>query len=231
VSTSVSLASILAITPEILLLLLAIIVLLYDHALKPTERRRIGLISAWGGFATLLVTLGIWIFLDQPSTEPVLYWGGMISQDLVTLVFRIMFLLAVMAVSLISMDSPGLQRGEYYALLLISTIGFSLMAASVDLIMIYLALETASISLYVLSDFTNKVYRSNEAGMKYFIYGAFATAVMLYGLSLLFGLTQETNIFEVARVVLQQPSAPVLLASALVVVGFGFKISAVPFHF
>ncbi len=230
-STLVSLESIFAITPEILLLLLAIIVLLYDHSLKPGERRTIGLISAWGGFATLLVTLGIWIFLDQPGAEPVLYWGGMISQDLVTLVFRIMFLLAVIAVSLISMDTPALQRGEYYALLLISTIGFSLMAASVDLIMIYLALETASISLYVLSGFTKKVYRSSEAGMKYFIYGAFATAVMLYGLSLLFGLTQETNIYEVARVVLQQPDAPVLLASALVVVGFGFKISAVPFHF
>jgi NADH-quinone oxidoreductase subunit N len=108
------------------------------------------------------------------------------------------------------------------------------MAASTDLIMLYIAMETAGISLYVLAGFTKGVYRSSEAGMKYFIYGAFATAVMLYGLSLLYGLTVETNIYEVARVIrdgLQDLDAAVLLATSLVVVGFGFKIAAVPFHF
>jgi NADH-quinone oxidoreductase subunit N len=158
----------------------------------------------------------------------------MISQDLYTLVFRVIFLIALLATCLISIDVKQLQRGEYFALLITATIGFSLMAASTDLIMLYIAMETAGISLYVLAGFTKGVYRSSEAGMKYFIYGAFATAVMLYGLSLLYGLTVETNIYEVARVIfqgLQEFDAAVLLATALVVVGFGFKIAAVPFHF
>lgn len=229
--TQITLSSILAIGPEIALLILAIIVLLYDKALKPTERRSLGLIMAWGSFVTLILMLALWLFFDEPSQEPASFWGGMIRFDLVSLVFRVMFLLALIVTCLISLDVKGLQRGEYYALLATSTIGFGLMAASGDLIMLYVALETASISLYVLADFTKKVYRSNEAGMKYFIYGAFATAVMLYGFSLLYGLTGQTNIDAVARALIQEPDAAVLLAASLVVVGFGFKISAVPFHF
>ncbi len=229
-----SLEAVLAIAPEICLLILAVIVLLYDHALKPSERRNPALITAWGTFVVLVITLGIWLFLDQPSNTPTQYWGGMISQDLYTLIFRLVFLVALLLTSLISIDVTRLQHGEYFALLITATIGFSLMAASTDLIMLYIALETAGISLYVLAGFTKGVYRSTEAGMKYFIYGAFATAMMLYGLSLLFGITTETNIYEVSRVIfqgLQELDAAVLLASALVVVGFGFKISAVPFHF
>jgi NADH-quinone oxidoreductase subunit N len=112
-----------------------------------------------------------------------------------------------------------------------ATIGFSLMAASSDLILLYVALETASISLYILTAFSRGVYRSSEAGVKYFIYGAFASAVMLYGLSLLYGMTGQANIYAVSMVIVQQPTASVLLATALVLVGFGFKVSAVPYHF
>jgi len=229
-----SLEAILAIAPEICLLILAVIVLLYDRALKPSERRNPALITAWGTFAVILITLGIWLILGEPSDTPTQYWGGMISQDLYTFIFRLIFLVALLLTSLISIDVGNLQRGEYFALLITATIGFSLMAASTDLIMLYVALETAGISLYVLAGFTKGIYRSTEAGIKYFIYGAFATAVMLYGMSLLFGITTETNIYEVSRVIfqgIQELDAAVLLASALVVVGFGFKISAVPFHF
>jgi len=229
-----SLEAILAIAPEICLLILAVIVLLYDRALKPSERRNPALITAWGTFAVILITLGIWLILGEPSDTPTQYWGGMISQDLYTFIFRLIFLVALLLTSLISIDVGNLQRGEYFALLITATIGFSLMAASTDLIMLYVALETAGISLYVLAGFTKGIYRSTEAGIKYFVYGAFATAVMLYGMSLLFGITTETNIYEVSRVIfqsIQELDAAVLLASALVVVGFGFKISAVPFHF
>jgi NADH-quinone oxidoreductase subunit N len=178
-----------------------------------------------------LVTIGLWFFFDEPGKIPVAYWGGMIRHDLMTFVFRIIFLIALMLTSLLSLDFPDVQRGEYYALLMTGTLGFSLMAASGDLIMLYVALETASISMYILAAFTGKIQRSNEAGLKYFIYGAFASAVMLYGFSLLYGLTQETGLVEVARAVVEQPDAAVLLASSLVIVGFGFKVSAVPFHF
>jgi NADH-quinone oxidoreductase subunit N len=177
-------------------------------------------------------------------------WGGMIRFDLVTLVFRVMFLAALMLTSLISLDVPRLQKGEYYTLLITATIGFSLMAASTDLIMIYVALETASISSYILAGFVTDDKRSSEAGMKYFVYGAFATAVMLYGMSLLYGITGQTNLYKIGELAMGLPSAAdmqqmvaeqvslvqgingvFLLAAVMIVVGFGFKISAVPFHF
>jgi NADH-quinone oxidoreductase subunit N len=155
----------------------------------------------------------------------------MIRYDQITLVFRVMFLIAALIVSLVSVDTEELQHGEFYALILMSTIGFSLMAAAGDLIMLYLALETASIPLYLLAGFAKDTGRSSEAGMKYFVYGAFASAIMLYGLSFIYGLTNETNLITVARAIVAQPDVPVLLAAVLVIVGFGFKISAVPFHF
>jgi NADH-quinone oxidoreductase subunit N len=233
VSSAITLESVLAIAPEIALIILAIFVLFFDRAVKPDQRRTLGLLTAWGGSIILLGTLALWYFFDQPSFEPILYWGGMIRQDLVTLVFRVMFLIALVITALLSLDVKNVQSGEYYGLLITATIGFSFMAASADLIMLYVALETASISLYVLAAYTKGVYRSNEAGMKYFIYGAFASAVMLFGLSYVYGLTGETNIYRILPA-LRAAAAPeyaVLVAAGLVIVGFGFKISAVPYHF
>jgi len=233
VSSTITLDSVLAISPEIGLIILAVLVLFFDRAVKPDERRSLGLLTAWGGFIILLGTLALWYFFDQPSAEPIMYWGGMIRQDLVTLVFRVMFLIALVITALLSLDMKNVQSGEYYALLITATIGFSLMSAASDLIMIFVALETASISLYVLAAYTKGVYRSNEAGMKYFIYGSFASAVMLFGLSYIYGLTGETNIYAIfpALRATASPDSTILLASAMVIVGFGFKISAVPYHF
>jgi NADH-quinone oxidoreductase subunit N len=242
------------------LLILLAIVLFYDRLIKPEERRRIGLVTAWGAFVALLLTLGLWLGLDEPNNltgiGESLVWGGMIRFDMVTLVFRVMFLVALMVTSLISLDVPRLQKGEYYALLITGTIGFSLMAASADLIMVYVALETASISSYILAGFVTNENRSSEAGMKYFVYGAFATGVMLYGMSLLYGITGQTNLYEIGRLAMDLPSpgeiqqmvqsgqvaaegvglvqginSVFLLSAVMIVVGFGFKISAVPFHF
>ncbi|MGD8587039.1 MAG: NADH-quinone oxidoreductase subunit N, partial [Chloroflexota bacterium] len=232
-SSAITLESMLAIAPEIALVILAVLVLFFDRAVKPNKRRSLGLMTAWGGLLILLGTLALWYFLDQPNTQPILYWGGMVRQDLVTLVFRVMFLIALVITALVSLDIEDVQSGEYYGLLITATVGFSFMAASADLIMLYVALETASISLYVLAAFTKGVYRSNEAGMKYFIYGAFASAVMLFGLSYVYGLTGETGIYQILAA-LGSSAAPdytILVAASLVIVGFGFKISAVPYHF
>src|SRR5690606_36786053 len=122
-----------------------------------------------------------------------------------------------------------LQRGEYFALVLTATIGFSMMAASSDMIRLYLALEAASISLYILAGFLTDKRRSVEAGMKYFIYGAFASAVLLYGFSLIYGLTGSSNIYDIAFVLRGVPipvntNAVLLLAGMIIIVGFGFKI-------
>jgi len=247
VSSTLTLEWVLALLPEICLVALLAAVLLYDRALKPVNRRNVGLVSAWGAFAILLVTLGMWLLFDIPDNQQALsvnslFWGGMIRNDLITLVFRIMFLVALLITSLITIDVKRLQRGEFYALLIAATIGFSLMAASADLIMIYIALETASISSYVLAGFMTENDQSAEAGMKYFVYGAVATGLMLYGMSLLHGIftsvgVPSTNIYELGLVLSNAGTIPpeangvILLAAALIIVGFGFKISAVPFHF
>jgi NADH-quinone oxidoreductase subunit N len=233
-------AHFLALVPEISLAILLVAVLSYDRLVPPGQRRRVGLLTAWGTFAILLLTVGVWLFLGQPDANATLQesllWGGMIRHDLVTFVFRVIALIAVILTVLISLDVTRLQRGEYFALLLTATIGFSLMAASSDMIMLFLALETASISLYVLAGFLTEKRRSTEAGMKYFVYGAFASAVMLYGFSLMYGLTGSSNIYEIAfavrgAVIPADANAVLLLAGMLILVGFGFKISAVPFHF
>lgn len=242
-----------ALIPEISLVVLLFVVLAYDRFLQPAQRRQVGQLTAWGAFLILLLTFGMWFFFDEPNAAAPFadstIWGNMIRHDLVTLVFRVMFLAALMITSLISMDVARLQRSEYYSLLITATIGFNLMAAGSDLIMIYVALETASISSYVLGGFFTGETRSSEAGMKYFVYGAFATGIMLYGMSLLYGLTGQTNLYAIGDLVAAIPlannpalnaevlgnirnvTAVLLLAAGLVIVGFGFKISAVPFHF
>ncbi|UCC51962.1 MAG: NADH-quinone oxidoreductase subunit N [Anaerolineaceae bacterium] len=229
-----------ALTAEIGLVILLVVVLVYDRFLKAENRRRVGLLTAWGSFLILIAVLVLWFFFDLPdaqaSLSESLMWGGMIRFDAIALVFEVMFLSALIVTSLIAMDVPRLQRSEFYALLITATIGFVLMAAAADLIMVYVALETASISSYVLAGFLTGSKRSSEAGMKYFIYGAFATGVMLYGMSLLYGVTGQTNIYVIGEMLsrgdlLAEVNAVILLAAAMTVVGFGFKIAAVPFHF
>jgi NADH-quinone oxidoreductase subunit N len=227
----ISLSSVLALLPELGLLILMVAVLTYDRVVNETERRRAGLLTAWGTLVILVATVSVWLFMGEPDSGETLIWGGMIRNDMVTLVFRVMFLIALIATSLIAVDVERLQRGEFFALLIAATMGFSLMAASADLIMLYIALETASISLYILSGYATSSMRSSEAGMKYFVYGAFASAIMLYGMSLLYGLTNETNLYAIASAISQQPAETLLLATVMVVAGFAFKISAVPFHF
>ncbi len=246
----------LAIVPEIALIILLFVVLTYHRFIAPDEHRRVGLFTAWGGVITLLITIGLAIAGEPSGSSSLgnsLIWGGMIRHDMVTLVFRVMFQSALVLVSLFSLDTKELQKSEYFALLIAATIGFDLMAASADLIMLYVALEMASISSYLLAGFLTKKDRSSEAGMKYFVYGAFATGIMLYGMSLLYGigvslgLPLPTNLYFFGGVVanafegippnVQAAFASngvqglLLLASVMIIVGFGFKISAVPFHF
>ena len=132
-----------ALAPEIGLTILLFIVLIYDRFLKPEDRRRVGLMTAWGAFITLLVVLGLWFFFDMPSSQwtldESLMWGGMIRFDMVSMVFTVLFLVALILTSLLAMDVPYLQRSEFYALLITAAIGFCLMGAAADLIMIYVA--------------------------------------------------------------------------------------------
>jgi NADH-quinone oxidoreductase subunit N len=242
VSTPITTSWVLALAPEISLVVLLVLVLIYSRVWQD-EQRKVGLLTAWGGLAILGITFGLWYFFNEPAQlQPTdladsLFWGGMIRHDLMTLVFRVMFLSALILVSLISVDVKALHQGEYYAMLIMATIGFSLMAAAVDLIMIYVALETASVSSYILAGFLANNKRSTEAGMKYFVYGAFATGVMLYGMSWLYGLTGHTNLYAIGDMLggvgatSGGEATVILLAAVMIIVGFGFKISIVPFHF
>lgn len=238
-SPNVTLSWVLALAPEIGLLVILFLVLVYERLFKPSNPRQIGMFTAWGAVAVLALTIGLYWLFDQPNAAWTLgesvFWGGMLRHDLVTFVFRLMFLSALALTALLSMDVPRLQKLEYYALLITATIGFSLMAASADLIMIYVALETASISSYLLAGFYSGQRRSSEAGMKYFVYGAFTTAVMLYGMSMLYGVTGQTNLYVIGNLFSGGQIAAVqpllLLAAVLVTVGFAFKTSIVPYHF
>lgn len=223
-------STILTILPEILLLVLAIFVLLLDALWRPSQRDRLGWVASIGAVAILVAAL----LFSQPGNEPKLIFGGTLRQDWTAYAFKVLFLFALAVTSLLSIDRPGYgDRGEYYALLFVATMGMSLMAAAADLILLYLAIESTSIPLYILAGFLKRTDQSTEAGMKYFLFGALTSTVMLYGFSLIYGLTGETNIYSLAGMLAQGDISLALMIAvgALVLVGFGFKVAAAPFHF
>jgi len=221
---------ILAILPEILLLILAGLVLLFDAIWPEEKRRNLGWLVAGGSVLILLLSLA----LATPDGSNELMWGGMLRHDWLGFVFKMLFIFGVAITALFAMDVKDLaRRGEFYLLLLVSTIGMNLMATSADLIMLYLAIETTSIPMYILAGFFKQDDKSTEAGFKYLLFGAMTSGIMLYGFSLLFGFTGVTGIYELAAAIQGGVmSVPMVWVSLLLVlVGFSFKISAVPFHF
>jgi len=220
----------LAILPESLLFVLAVAMLILDVVWKPSRRRILGWLAASGVTLILLATLA---FGRPPADEP-LVLGGMVRWDWLAFAFTILILFTTAVACLISVNVEGVgNRGDYYGLLLISTMGMVLMASSADLIMLFLAIETTSIPLYVLAGFLKADDKSTESGLKYFLFGAVTTAVMLYGFSLIYGFTGETNLYLIADAMKAAGLSLLLVGgiAVLVLVGFSFKIAAVPFHF
>ncbi len=219
-----------AILPEIFLLVLALVVLVCDLVLPENFRRNQGWIVAVGLGLVALVGL----IFSRSTINGELMWGGMLRNDWFAFSFRLVFVFAAGITALFSMDAPRIgKRGDYYVLFLVSTLGMSLMAMSADLIMLYVAIETTSISLYILAGFLTHDDKSAEAGFKYLLFGAMTSAVMLYGLSLVYGFTGTTNIYALAELAYanQLSLVPLIGSLLLLLVGFGFKISAVPLHF
>jgi NADH-quinone oxidoreductase subunit N len=231
-NNSIAIASVL---PELGLTVLAMVILLVD-SYRPNMKSQIGYIAAIGmALLTLVPFFPGWGAVQGEST---LVWGGMLRYDILSQVFKTMVLFAGAITSLMAVsDSDTGQKGEFYLIITISTLGGTLLASAADLIMIFVALETVSIPLYILASFSRKDQRSSESGLKYFIFGSFASALLLYGFSLLFGFTGQTRIDLIAealatgQTVIGGSIFPVMVAVLLVVVGFGFKISAAPFHF
>lgn len=219
-----------ALLPEISLLVLAGLVLTFDMVWGDEKKRSLGWLTAGG----LALTLVLSLLFARPGAEPVFVWGGMLRHDWLAFVFKGIILFGAAITTLFAMDSKNLgTRGEFYILLLSSTLGMALMAASADLIMLFLAIETTSIPLYILAGFFKDDDKSTEAGFKYMLFGAMMSAVMLYGFSLLYGFTGTTDIYILAQrlQVGGVQNVAVISAALIVLVGFGFKISAVPFHF
>ncbi len=221
---------VLAILPEILLVVLGGIILAIDALWKPESKRSLGWITAGG----LLVIMVISFLVSTPPGQDRLIFGGMLRQDWLAFAFNILFMFAAAITALFAMDMETVgQKGEFYVLMLISTLGMSLMAASADIIMLYLAIESTSIPMYILAGFMTRDDKSTESGFKYLLFGAAASTIMLYGFSLLYGFSGQTNIYNIALSFynLEFPKVAVLGSLLLILVGFGFKISAFPFHF
>lgn len=221
--------ALLSILPETLILLLGVSLLVVDPFLKPERRRSLGWLTAGG----LLLILIISLLVDRPG-EPVMTLGNTIRYDWLGFFFKMLFIFSAAVTALFLMDHEKVgDQGEAYVLMLASTIGMCLMASASDLIMLYLAIETTSIPLYILAGFMLLDERSTEAGFKYLLYGAMTSAIMLYGFSLLFGFGGTTNLYALADAFKagQLGSIVIFGVILLIIVGLGFKVSVVPFHF
>src|ERR687892_1799113 len=219
------------ILPELILVGVGILVLLVD-AVRPTRRRRVVLtLSLIGVIAAGVFAFRLWTW-DGPATV----LGGMVAVDRFAVFFRLVILSAAAGGLLLShayLARTGEGRGEYEALLLFATSGMTLLAAAADLIVVFLGLEVLSLSLYVMCGFSPRRLASQEASLKYFLLGAFSSAFFLYGVAFAYGATGTTSIGGIGRALSGEAGSTLalaLIAGGLLVVGFGFKVAAVPFH-
>ena len=218
--------------PMLVLAATAAIVIVLD-LLPPRERKdHLGFVSALGVVLTLVMTYWMTFAIGGGELRG---FRGMVVLDPFALFFNIVIGYATGLVILLSMDyirREGQEAGEFYILVLLSALGMMLMASAGDLIIVFLGLETMSIALYVLTGFFRHRLEAGEASLKYFLMGAFASAFFLYGIALIFGATGSTNLDRIANAVAAGAGRDPMLAIGfgLLLVGFGFKISAVPFH-
>jgi NADH-quinone oxidoreductase subunit N len=220
--------AIMAILPEILLLALGVLILIVDPFIKKESTRRSFL--GWFTVCGLAVTFFAALLFGRPS-DPTLVFGGMLRFDWLGFSFGLFFIFAAAITTLFFMDTGHLNlRAEAYLLLVAATLGMCLMAASADLVMLYLAIETTSIPLYLLAGFLKDNDRSTEAGFKYMLFGAMTSAVLLYGFSLIYGFTAKTSLYEM-RGFFNGINPLAIGITFLILVGLAFKVSLFPFHF
>ena len=215
----------LAVLPSGLLTLTAILVLFWDIWIQEEDRPNLVWLTVSGFVVTGAVSFALWGRADA---------SGPLALDSYALFFNGIFCLAGTLTVLMSgsyLEITKIRQGEYYALLLFAAVGMVLMAAATDLITIFLGLETMSIAVYVLAGIWHQRLASNEAALKYFLLGAFASGFLLYGMALIYGATGSLQLAVIAEQVAAQGSSTLLLVGmGLLLVGFGFKIAAAPFH-
>ena len=215
------------IMPEILLVCMALILIAID-LLYPQNRELLTQL-------TLMSALGlIALLVNQKSAVT---FGGMFIVDSYSIFFKIICLFGLFVTTLLSgryLQIEKLRQGEYYSLMMFSVIGMMIMASAADLIVVYLGLELMALSVYCLVGLLKDDPRSNEASIKYFLMGGFSSAILLFGISLLYGMTGTTNLSGIAAYCAESgimTNPALLVGFALVLSGFCFKVGAAPFHF
>jgi len=220
----------LALAPELIVVATMILVLALDLVLARAQKYWTATVSV-AGTALALIPLAVLALND----EVVSMFDGSYVVDEFALVLKGLFLVAAYIVFLMShhyIESDRYYQGEYYFLLLASILGSMVMASSRDLIVLFIGLELVTAPLFLLAGWRKGDVKSNEASMKYFILGVLSTAILLYGMSLLFGLTGEVAFAGIAEATAGMADEPALIMAILfLMVGFGFKVAAVPFHF
>ncbi|MBE0543788.1 MAG: NADH-quinone oxidoreductase subunit N [Verrucomicrobia bacterium] len=171
----------------------------------------------------------VWLVVVPTHGEA---WGGMMVVNQLTQLVKVGLLALTIFTVLISLESDFTTHvGEYLALILLATVGMMFLVSAMDVLMIFVSLEMTSLSLYILTAFNKRNIKSAEAALKYFLFGGMAAAFMLFGLSLLYGLSGSTNLREIAAALADKGLDPLLVvAIVMTVIGFGFKVAAIPFH-
>lgn len=216
--------------PELMLSAVFLLILLVETFSKKSSYTMLGVIAILGLLASAWLTFRLYSLPEAPV------FFRMIIVDRFALFFKLVFAVSTILVVLFSLDSPELKKyspGEYYCLILAVVIGMNLLAAANNLLMIWLSLELVSIPSYLLSGFLKEDRLSGEASLKFVIYGAVSTAVMLFGFSYLYGMTgaYELNDIRAQLMATQVNPGVLMLIISLILVGIGYKIAAVPFHF
>jgi len=219
-----------AIAPELVLVAGINLVLLIDLWLDESKKWAMATLT---GFVMLgavipVVTLAV---LGGDVRDAI--FDGRYVVDEYALILKALFLLVGYVVVLLSqneLEEGGYYQGEFYVLLLVSVLGMVMMASSRDLLSVFVALELLSIPAYMMAAWRKRDVKSNEAGVKYYLLGVFASGVLLYGMSFLYGTTGSTKLTEIGAALSGDLTGMQVLAVVFVVSGFAFKISAVPFH-
>ena len=225
----------LVLKPVILLTLFGIGVLLTDLLLEERQKYLNAITSLVGiGFAAVQLWL-LQARLEASGVREVEAFQGAIVFDRFGIFFNWIFLISSAIAVLIAIRYLEIERehrGEYYAIILFATVGMMLLAMGMDLITLFVSLELMVISVYILTGFLRRDRRSNEAALKYLLLGAFSSGILVYGMSLLYGMSGSTKLNEIAAALSRRPAGDplVMMAVVTIVTGLFFKIGAVPFH-
>lgn len=218
----------LALTPEIILAVSGIIIMVMIPFAGKEKQARLGYLALLGVVLSSLSVILHW------SYNGMAFFGTVFQDDFASF-SKLLFLLAIgsiIATSIHYLENNRLLKAEYFVLLLFACIGMCLMAASADLIVTFLGIEILSIATYVLAGYRTREMKSNESALKYFLLGAFSTGFLLYGIAFIYGATASTKYQEIVKTIGAMDQYPVYLfiGMGLLVVGFGFKAALVPFH-